>query len=173
MKNVTLGGPKELDDAFNCMMRNPQRSVEICDKYLIEHPGDTHALFMRFQALGQLGEHDKALADIDRVLELKPNSGGYSARGKFFHDIGDHQRAIDDLTRARTLDDDEWKTSLDPHYRADSLARLGRLDDALSDCAFIPDDHWMPALSGLPAGNKQQFVDEIKRRALLARTAKT
>ncbi|MGD0142758.1 MAG: hypothetical protein ABSC92_06345 [Rhizomicrobium sp.] len=169
---MTLGGPKELDDAFNCMMRDPQRSVEICDKYLLEHSDDTHALFMRFQALGQLGEREKALADINRVLELEPNSGGYSSRGKFFHDVGDHRRAVDDLTRARELDPDEWKTSLDPHYRADSLARLGRLDDALADCAFLPDDHWMPALSGLPAGNKQQFIDEIKRRALLARNAK-
>ena len=59
--------------------------------------------------------------------------------------------------------------SFDPHFRADSLARLGRLEEALADCAFIPEDHWMPGVLGLPRGNKAEFIAEIKRRAVAAR----
>lgn len=162
-------GPEELDDAFEQLRHNPQRSLEICQDYWSKPPDNPSGLFSRFQAWCRLGENEKALADIDRVIELDPNSGGYSSRGSFFHGIGDYQRAIDDLTRAREFDEQEWQTSLDPHFRADSYARLGRLEEALADCAFIREDHRMPAFKGLPGGSKQQFIEEIRRRAMLAR----
>lgn len=169
MKTVTLGGPKELDDAFNCRRHDPQKALEINNSYLCDHPDDPDGLFSRFQTLVDLHAYDRALADINRVLEIDPNAGGYSARGQFFHEIGNYQRAIDDLTRSKELDDYGWVTSLDPHYRADCFARLGHLEEALADCRLISDDHWMPSISGLPGGNKEQFVAEIKRRALAAK----
>ncbi len=169
MKNVTLGGPKELDDAFNYRSRDPQRALQICNAYLADHPDDPDGLFSRFQTWLRLGAYDNALVDINRVLEIDPNSGGYSARAQIFHEIGEYQRAIDDFTRAKELDEEGWKTSLDPHFRADCYARLGRLEEALADCAVIPDDHRMPAVFGLPGGNKDQFIAEIKHRALSAK----
>lgn len=168
MKSITLGGPKELDDAFNYRRHDPQKALEINNSYLRDHPDDPNGLFSRFQTLADLGAHDRALADINRVIEIDPNAGGYSARGQFFHEIGDYERAIEDLTLSKKLDDYGWMTSLDPHYRADCFAKLGRLDEALADCAFIPDDHRMPAVFGLPGGNKDEFIAEIKRRALAA-----
>jgi tetratricopeptide (TPR) repeat protein len=80
-------------------------------------------LFSRSNAWQELGENEKALADINKALELHPNNGGYSTRGVFYHGLGAYQRAIDDLTRARELDEEEWKGSLDPHFRADCYAR--------------------------------------------------
>ncbi len=68
------------------------------------------------------------------------------------------------------MDRQEWLTSFGPHLRADTLARLGRLDEALADAALISDDHWMPAHDGLPGGDKQEFIAEIRRRAAAART---
>lgn len=70
-----------------------------------------------------------------------------------------------DFDSAHDINRDEWLTSFGPHVRADTLARLGRLDDALADCRLIRDDHWMPAHDGSPGGNKEQFIAEIKRRA--------
>jgi tetratricopeptide (TPR) repeat protein len=166
------GGPKDLDDAFELLRSDPERSLEICQRYVDAHPNDANGYFSRFKAWRQLGNKEKALADINRVLELESNSGGYSARGVFFHGFGEYQRAIEDLTKARELDEEEWKGSLDPLFRADCYARLGRLNEALADCAFIEDDHWTPGLKGLPAGNKAEFIAEIKRRALQARNRK-
>lgn len=116
MKTYSLGGPKELDDAFNTRLRDPQKALEINNAYLRDHPDDPDGLFSRFQTFSDLGEYDKALADINRVLEIDPNSGGYSARGQMFHEIGNYERAIEDFTRARELDEEDWKTSLDPRY---------------------------------------------------------
>jgi hypothetical protein len=33
---------------------------------------------------------------------------------------------------------------------------------------LIRDDHWMPEHDGLPGGDKQEFIAEIKRRAAIA-----
>src|SRR5277367_4981170 len=154
----------ELDEALKLLRIDPQRSLEVCDRYLAAHPDDPSGLFSRFQAWCRLGNNDSALKDINRVLELDPNCGGFSSRGKFFHDIGEHRRAVEDLTKAKELNEYEWQTSLDPCLRADSLAKLGRLREALADCEFIPDDHWMPSFDGLPGGTKAQFIDEIKHR---------
>ena len=161
--------PVQLQLARKHLRDNPQRSLEICEDYVGEHPNDPNGLFSRYQALESLGEYERALKDITKLLELDSNTGGYSCRGELYHRIGDYCRAIEDLTRARELDEWEWKTSFDPHMRADSYARLGRLEEALADCTHISDDHWMPAIRGLPGGNKQEFIEEIKRRAALAR----
>jgi tetratricopeptide (TPR) repeat protein len=164
--------PVELDEARDLRRHHPQRALEINERYVAEHPNDPNGLFSRFQTWDQLGEHEKALADINRVLELEPNSGGYSCRGKFFRRMGNYQRGVEDLTRARELDEEGWKTSLDPIERADCYARLGRLDEALADCVHIEDDWRMPSVEGLPGGNKQEIIEEIKRRALAAVSAK-
>jgi len=163
---------EKLSEAIRQLGYKSLDALELCEQYVREHPDDPNGLFSRFQVLESLGENERALTDIDRVLEIDPNSGGYSSRGVFFHGIGDYHRAIDDLTRARACDEEEWKGSLDPHFRADCYARLGLLKEALADCAYIEEDHWTPGLKGLPAGNKQEFIKEIKRRALQARSRK-
>jgi hypothetical protein len=86
--------------------------------------------------------------------------------------LGDYPRALADYNQAHDMDRADWLTSFGPHFRADTLARLGRLEEALADCALIEDDHWMPVHSGLPGGDKQQFIDEITRRALAARAGR-
>lgn len=55
---------------------------------------------------------------------------------------------------------------------SDAFAHLGRLDEAMADCAFVPDDHRAPAFYGLPGGTKRQFIDQIRLRALTARGAR-
>jgi tetratricopeptide (TPR) repeat protein len=90
------GGPEELDEAFELLRSNPVRSLEICQRYVAAHPNDADGYFSRSNAWEQLGENEKALADVNKGLELEPNSGAYSIRGKFFHEIGEYDRAIED-----------------------------------------------------------------------------
>jgi tetratricopeptide (TPR) repeat protein len=168
------GGPKELDEAFEHIRRkNPQRSLEICERYIRDHPDDPNGYYSRFQAFSDLGENDKALADINKVLELDPNHGGYSSRAIFFHNIGNYERAIEDSTFARGLDNEAWEGSLDARFRADSYARLGLIEEALADCEYFSEELLIPpGVMGLPGGTKQEFIGEIKRRAAAAQKAK-
>ena len=158
----------ELDAASSCVKSDPRRALSICQNYLSTHPDDPLGLFYRSQAWERLGELQKALADHDRMVELDPDSHTYSMRGQLRHGMNDYAGAVADLTRARELDDYEWRTSFGPHFRADLLARLGRLEEALADCALIAEDHWMPGVFGLPSGDKAEFIAEVKRRALAA-----
>src|SRR5580704_6250677 len=96
-------GPIELDHAFDLLQIDPKRSLEICEQYVHKHPDDPHGFDARARALRALGENDRALADLDKSLELAPNNGRYSARKDFFRRIGEYRRGVDDLTRAREL----------------------------------------------------------------------
>lgn len=162
----------DLDAATNCVVSDPERSLAICEQYLSAHPDDPRGLFCRFQALDELGEFEGALADINRVLEIEPDWVGYFARGSFFHKFGHYEQAVEDLSHAGELDRENSAVIHRACYRASALSHLGRLDEALADCAVLPENHWMPGQNGLPAGNKQEFIEEIKRRALQARNRK-
>jgi tetratricopeptide (TPR) repeat protein len=162
-----------LDEASECVASDPERALEICEQYLEASPNDYRALDCRFRAWTKMGEFENALADINRIIELTPTWIDYFWRGMFFHNFGHYRPAVDDLTKSRELDIEGSATVHRACYRASALSRLGRLDEALADCALLPEDHWMPGYNGLPAGNKREFIEEVKRRAALARSAKT
>src|SRR5271163_2876734 len=132
----------DLDAATKYLGSDPERSLEICDRILASHPDHSRGLFCRFQAFDELGEFENALADIDRVLELDPKWITYFSRGSFLHNHGHYEDAVTDLTKARQLDVDGAGITAIAWYRADSLARLGHLKEALSDCDLLSGDHW-------------------------------
>ena len=158
-----------LDEARECRKDDPDRALEIANHYVAANPTDARGYFSRYITWDRLGEYQKALADCTRALQLEPNCRKYLSRGEARRRLGDHSGAVSDFDMARALDPNKWLTSFGPHLRADSLARVGRLQDALADCELIRDDHWMPSHGGLPGGNKQQFIAEIKRRAAAAK----
>ena len=160
---------RELREARECRRDDPQRSLEIYNEYIDAHPDDAQAYFSRHLTWDQLGDREQALADCSRSADLDPHWITFLMRGRLFRELGDHERAVADFDRSHALDPEQWRTGFGPHFRADSLARLGRLEEALKDCALIREDHRMPAHSGLPGGNKQQFTAEIRRRARIAR----
>ena len=158
-----------LDEAMECRANEPIEALEIDNEYIRRNPFDPAGYFSRHLTWERLGEHQKALTDCNRVMQLESDSWNYFCRALIHRNLGDHMSAVADFDRMRELDHEEWLTSFGPHFRADSLARIGRLDDALADCKFISDDHWMPEHSALPGGNKREFIEEIKRRATVAR----
>jgi tetratricopeptide (TPR) repeat protein len=157
-----------LDEARECRAENPNRALALANHHIDAHPDDAHGYFSRyltFQRLGRLGE---ALTDCSRALTLRPQASTYLCRGDLHRLMGNQHLALADFNQAHAMDREKWLTSFGPHMRADTLARLGRMGEALADANLIDDDHWMPAHDGLPGGNKQQFIAEIKRRVAVA-----
>lgn len=165
------GDEPSLDDAREIGQLDPYRALDIKNRYIAANPDDSRGYFSRHLTWARLGEYRKSLMDCSKAIQMQPKTFQFIARSEIHRALSDHVLALADLNQAHDMDRDEWLHSFGPHLRADSLARLGRLDEALADAALLPEDHWMPANSGLPGGNKQQFIAELKRRAAAAKLA--
>jgi tetratricopeptide (TPR) repeat protein len=159
----------DLDEARECARNDPHRALELENRYIAANPNDPHGYFSRHISFCRFGNYEAALADCNRAIELNPSFWRYRGRGEVYRRLGNHQQALADFDRAKAMDIENWLTSFGPHMRADTLARLGRRDEALADANLIDDDHWMPEHDGLPGGNKQEFIAEIERRAAAAK----
>jgi tetratricopeptide (TPR) repeat protein len=160
-----------LDEVRDCVASDPKRALELGNRYIEDNPSDSHGYFSRHLTWAKLGNHKNALADCCTAIGILPKPNRYMARAEIYRALGDHARALADLDHVHNSDHETWLTSFGPHLRADTLARLGRLDEALSDAALIPDNHWMPEHDGLPGGDKQEFITELRRRAAGARSS--
>jgi len=79
--------------------KKPDVAIEVCSVLL-----KNKALAGRAKAYMQKKQFDKAIADFDRALELKPdNPALYYQRAEAFLQKGNDQRAIEDLTAAILL----------------------------------------------------------------------
>jgi tetratricopeptide (TPR) repeat protein len=99
------------------------------------NPKDAVAYNNRGVAYIEKGELDKAIADYDKALELAPNSGSdrtmlLNNRGNASHEKGQFDRAIADYDEAIRLDPNDARFYV---ARADTRAKLGRIEEALSD----------------------------------------
>jgi tetratricopeptide (TPR) repeat protein len=158
-----------LDLARECRATDPERALRLANQHIQSNPVDPHGYFSRHLTLSRLGRTTEALRDCTTAIGIAPKPMRYLARGEIYRTLGDHERALADFNRAHDMDREKWLTSFGPHLRADTLARLGRLDEAREDANLLPDDHWMPANSGLPGGSKREFIYEIERRAMAAK----
>jgi tetratricopeptide (TPR) repeat protein len=158
-----------LDEARESARQNPLRAMDLINQHIKANPFDPHGYFSRHLSWEGFCEYDKALADCSKAIAMSPNSHRYMARADICRALGDHARALADLNHVHDTDHEAWLHSFGPHCRADALARLGRLDEALADAALLRDDHWMPEHDNLPGGDKREFIAEITRRAAVAR----
>ena len=68
--------PETVDEirAFcQLLIKNPRQCLEVIEEWLANDSNDVNALYDRHSAWMGLGEPQKALADLDRVIALDPN----------------------------------------------------------------------------------------------------
>jgi len=94
--------------------------------------GQGEIYFYRGYAYLNKGDYDKAIADCDRAIQLKPDlAEAYVCRGLGYFDRDDYGKAIEDHTRAIQL-----KPNLAWAYqgRATAYGVKGRYDEGIEDC---------------------------------------
>ena len=52
----------------------------------------------------KLGEPQRAIADLDMVIQLDPKPVTFWARGDVYRCVGEYEKALEDLDRAEAID---------------------------------------------------------------------
>lgn len=160
--------PEEVLALHKVLRSDPQRYLDIVNKWIVENPKNSHAYYDRHLGWMQIGEPQRALEDLNRVIERDPDPTAFKARGDVYRYLGEYQKALEDYAHGEAMDPDQWD-SFGSLYQADSHARLGDEAAALAYCARLPDDHWTPGMRGAPAGDKAAVADALRRIAAEAR----
>jgi tetratricopeptide (TPR) repeat protein len=164
---------EELRRLHDILRADPQRYLRIVNGWIEQNPHNSHAYFSRYSGWMSIGEPQRALADLNKAIELRQQPGAMSfmARGEVYRHLGHHQEALEDFDRAETIDPADWQHGIvfGLLYQADSHARLGNETAALNCCARLPDDFWTPGINGAPSGNKAEVAEKLRSIAATAR----
>lgn len=172
-KNESMKEPTTVEETsalHDILKADPQRYLRIVNEWIQDNPENSHAYFDRHFAWMKLGEPLRALGDLNKVIELKPDMVSFLSRGEVYRHLGEYERALQDFDRGEALDPQQWEDDVfGLYYQADTHARLGNDSAALSCCARLPDDFWTPGIYGAPAGGKAEIADALRRMAADAR----
>ena len=128
------------------------------DEWLRENPNNFRPYVSRHFVWSDLGQPRRALADMDKVIELAPTQAAFCCRGRVLSRTRRARECLSGFSSRRSH-----------RSQADSYAHVGDEASALDCCARLPDNHWTPGLDGAPAGNKAEVAAELCRIAAEAR----
>ena len=158
--------PEEVFALHEFARTDPQRFLEIVDEWLKENPRNFRPYLRRHFVWSDMGEPRRALADMDKVVELAPTQAAFCCRGAVYRKLGEHAKALADFRRGEAINPREWEgAAITLLYQADSHAHLGDEASALDCCARLPENFWTPGLDGAPAGGKDEIAVELRRIA--------
>ena len=107
---ITCIVPAQADALGDCTeVKITAKTIDSCTQVIEAGQADKSALawahFNRGTALGMKGQLDRAIADLDKAIELNPQwAAAYSNRGRAFVGKGQPERAVEDYARAIELD---------------------------------------------------------------------
>ena len=163
--------PEETLALHKILRSDPQRYLRIVNCWIQENPANSNAYFDRHFVWMKIGEPRRALEDLNKVVELKPDMVSFQSRGEVYRHLGEYEKALEDFNSGEAINPNEWEKDIvfGLLYQADCHARLGDETAALAHCARLPDDFWTPGLAGAPSGNKADIADKLRRTAADAR----
>ncbi len=120
------------------------RAIAIWEELAAEFPSDWNYRQNLAHAHLRLGQHDKALAEFTKAIEIDPKAAlSWWARGGTHASLNQWDKALADHSKAVELcpdDADLW------HHRAAAYIQLNQLDNALADLSTAveksPDNWW-------------------------------
>jgi len=164
--------PEDVFALHKLRRANLRRYLDIVNEWLRKNPKNFRAYFQTAFRVERRGEPRRALADLNKVVELAPTPAAFCARGRVYRQIGEHENALADFRRGEAMNPKESEdAAITLLYQADSHALLGDAANALACCARLRDDFWTPGLDGAPGGGKAEIAKELRRIAAEARRA--
>jgi tetratricopeptide (TPR) repeat protein len=152
------------------MRSDPRHYLQIVNKWIADNPANSHAYFSRHFAWLELGEPQRAIADLNLAIQLDPKPGRFWARGDVYRCVAEYEKALDDLDRAEAFDPAQWaEAAFGLVSQADCHARLGNEAAALACCERLPDDFWTGSIEGAPGGSKAEIAQQLRQIAADAR----
>lgn len=120
------------DPIRDCESWEAERSIKGCTELLQQKPRHARALYKRAASYQRLNRYKEAIADYNVVIEIDDTNPSYfHDRGMAYDELGDMDRALDDLKMAVKLRPDENNAIRSLTY---ARARFNReLNEALSD----------------------------------------
>ncbi len=119
----------------------------LADELTSSHTEDIRVWVLRGYVNESVNDHAAAVSDLNRALDLTSDEPHlFFTRGRYRFQLDDNAGAADDFTSGLKLCDrlgnDYYREALH-FWRAETLIRLGKLNDALQDLAHVNDDHRM------------------------------
>ncbi len=153
------------DPVFDfCRAQRYDEALELCRAKISNRPEDAIAHMEMAYVLQSMKNWAEALEYRSKVVELRPDCvASYYSRADLLYAMGDYAAAIPDFTRAAELDHEQAFGPVNFLYRADCHRRLGNYDQALADCALVPDGYDFPGFLGIRGGGKEHLLAEIAR----------
>jgi tetratricopeptide (TPR) repeat protein len=149
---------------------DPQAYLKVVNEWIRENPKNDNAYFGRYFAWMDLGEPQRALDDMNKVIELAPEPVAFIMRGEVYRFLGEYEKAVVDYARAEALDPEEWQDNgFCLLYQADAHAHLGNEAAALACCARLRDDFWTPGMNNTPPGGKAEIAQKLREIVAKAR----
>jgi tetratricopeptide (TPR) repeat protein len=161
--------PEELLAEHKLLRSDPETYLQIQSDRLRENPRNAEAYFARHYGWMEVGEPQRALEDLDKSIEIEPKQIAWLYRGHVHRHLGEYQNALDDFQHGESIDPEQWDDIWGPLYQADCHARLGNEKKSLEYWARLPEDFWDPGVYDVPAGNKTEIAEGLRRLAAIAR----
>jgi tetratricopeptide (TPR) repeat protein len=168
MKEPTTA--EEVKELHELLRSDTERYLQIVNEWIEENPRNSHAYFERHFAWMKLGDPQRALDDLNMVIQLDPEPVAFRSRGQVYRHLGEYGKALENLDRAEAIDPAQWtEDAFGLLFQADCHARLGNEAAALAYCARLRDDFWTGSIEKAPGGSKAEIADKLRLIAADAR----
>jgi tetratricopeptide (TPR) repeat protein len=150
--------------------------IEDRTRRIEENPKDAKAFFDRAYAYGALEEHEQAIADYTKAIELNPDAVAYHNRAYSYNKLKQHEQAIADCTKAIELDP---KDAVAYHNLGCTYNRLEQYNKALENFTTairmnpaFPDSYYFRAKAYDALGQPElAAADRVKSKELTGEDA--
>lgn len=93
--------PEEIKIFHDLVRSDPQRCLGAANGWIADNPANPHAYFDRHLVWMRLGEPQRPIEDLSKVIALDPEPVAFHCRGEVYRHIGEYEKALEDFHAAR------------------------------------------------------------------------